>query len=61
MNVSTNLCLNGFLYSLCFCFYEVMEVEKRRPKGGFLNLFDWNGKSRKKLFTNNLELDGTLI
>ncbi|XP_062081867.1 uncharacterized protein LOC133788410 [Humulus lupulus] len=32
-----------------------MEVEKKRSKGGFLNLFDWNGKSRKKLFTNNLE------
>ncbi|XP_047957714.1 uncharacterized protein LOC125203420 [Salvia hispanica] len=27
-----------------------MEVEKR-GKGGFLQLFDWNGKSRKKLFT----------
>ncbi|XP_030504248.2 uncharacterized protein LOC115719372 [Cannabis sativa] len=32
-----------------------MEVEKKRSKGGFLNLFDWNGKSRKKLFANNLE------
>ncbi|PON48252.1 hypothetical protein PanWU01x14_239020 [Parasponia andersonii] len=31
-----------------------MEVEKKRSKGGFLNLFDWNGKSRKKLFANNL-------
>ncbi|KAL5786741.1 hypothetical protein ACOSQ2_009133 [Xanthoceras sorbifolium] len=34
-----------------------MEVEKKRSKGGFLNLFDWNGKSRKKLFANNPELD----
>ncbi|KAK1582838.1 hypothetical protein Q3G72_018737 [Acer saccharum] len=34
-----------------------MEVEKKRSKGGFLNLFDWNGKSRKKLFSNNPELD----
>ncbi|XP_050273808.1 uncharacterized protein LOC126716845 isoform X3 [Quercus robur] len=33
-----------------------MEVEKRRSKGGFLNLFDWNGKSRKKLFSNNSDL-----
>ncbi|KAF7805062.1 DUF4378 domain protein [Senna tora] len=30
-----------------------METEKRRSKGGFLNLFDWNGKSRKKLFNDN--------
>ncbi|KAM7272450.1 hypothetical protein ACFE04_027113 [Oxalis oulophora] len=35
-----------------------MEVEKKRSKGGFLNFFDWNGKSRKKLFAiaNNSEL-----
>lgn len=33
-----------------------MEVEKKRSKGGLLNLFDWNGKSRKKLFSNNSEL-----
>ena len=32
-----------------------MEVEKKSSKGGFLNLFDWNGKSRKKLFANNAE------
>ncbi|KAK4750925.1 hypothetical protein SAY87_004407 [Trapa incisa] len=31
-----------------------MEVDKRSSKGsGFLNLFDWNGKSRKKLFSHN--------
>ncbi|XP_031269437.1 uncharacterized protein LOC116127922 [Pistacia vera] len=36
---------------------EIMEVEKKRSKGGFLHLFDWNGKSRKKLFSNNPELD----
>ncbi|KAH9689619.1 hypothetical protein KPL70_015567 [Citrus sinensis] len=37
---------------------EMMEAEKKRSKGGFLQLFDWNGKSRKKLFSNNFELDG---
>lgn len=26
-----------------------MEMEKRRSKGSFLSLFDWNSKSRKKL------------
>ncbi|XP_068341682.1 uncharacterized protein [Pyrus communis] len=35
-----------------------MEVEKRRSKGGFLNLFDWNGKSRKKLFSASSESSG---
>ncbi|XP_076928021.1 uncharacterized protein LOC143591814 [Bidens hawaiensis] len=29
-----------------------MEVEKWSSKGGFLQLFDWNVKSRKKLFSN---------
>ncbi|GLT60948.1 hypothetical protein SLA2020_336870 [Shorea laevis] len=33
-----------------------MEVEKKRSKGGFFHLFDWNGKSRKKLFSNHAEL-----
>ncbi|KAE8660196.1 Detected protein of unknown function [Hibiscus syriacus] len=33
-----------------------MEVERKRSKGGFLQLFDWKGKSRKKLFSNNSEL-----
>ncbi|KAG5625997.1 hypothetical protein H5410_011215 [Solanum commersonii] len=33
-----------------------MEVEKRTSKGGFLQLFDWNIKSRKKLFSNKSEL-----
>ncbi|KAG6646725.1 uncharacterized protein LOC122316594 isoform X1 [Carya illinoinensis] len=37
-------------------YFKRMEVEKRRSKGGFLNLFDWNGRSRKKLFSNNSEL-----
>ncbi|GKV31972.1 hypothetical protein SLEP1_g40620 [Rubroshorea leprosula] len=32
-----------------------MEVEKTRSKGGFFHLFDWNGKSRKKLFSSNAE------
>ncbi|XVF57572.1 hypothetical protein PTKIN_Ptkin06aG0216400 [Pterospermum kingtungense] len=32
-----------------------MEVERKRSKGGFFHLFDWNGKSRKKLFSNNSE------
>ncbi|KAJ6395069.1 hypothetical protein OIU84_023928 [Salix udensis] len=32
-----------------------MEVESKRTKGGLFHLFDWNGKSRKKLFVNNPE------
>lgn len=36
-----------------------MEVEKKRSKGGFFNLFDWNGKSRKKLFSGNSESSGS--
>ncbi|XP_023639103.1 uncharacterized protein LOC17887323 isoform X2 [Capsella rubella] len=28
-------------------------VERKRPRGAFLNLFDWHGKSRKKLFSSN--------
>ncbi|KAG2325516.1 hypothetical protein Bca52824_008244 [Brassica carinata] len=28
-------------------------VERKRPRGAFLNLFDWPGKSRKKLFSSN--------
>lgn len=35
-----------------------MEVEKRGVKGGFFQLFDWNGKSRKKLFSSRSELPG---
>ncbi|XP_062004505.1 uncharacterized protein LOC133721798 [Rosa rugosa] len=35
-----------------------MEVEKKRSKG-FFNLFDWNGKSRKKLFSSNSESSGS--
>uniref|UniRef100_A0A6N2KDY1 DUF4378 domain-containing protein n=1 Tax=Salix viminalis TaxID=40686 RepID=A0A6N2KDY1_SALVM len=31
------------------------QVESKRAKGGFFHLFDWNGKSRKKLFVNNPE------
>ncbi|KAH9755472.1 ATP-dependent DNA helicase q5 [Citrus sinensis] len=38
--------------------FEGLLAEKKRSKGGFLQLFDWNGKSRKKLFSNNSELDG---
>ncbi|XWS58114.1 hypothetical protein CRYUN_Cryun08bG0007000 [Craigia yunnanensis] len=34
----------------------MMEVERKRSKGGFFQMFDWNGKSRKKLFSNNSEL-----
>lgn len=37
-----------------------MEVEKR-GKGGFLQLFDWNGKSRKKLFSSKLDVPGILL
>ncbi|KAL8545495.1 hypothetical protein ACS0TY_005588 [Phlomoides rotata] len=33
-----------------------MEVEKRGAKGGFFQLFDWNGKSRKKLFSSKSQL-----
>ncbi|KAK9291512.1 hypothetical protein L1049_019460 [Liquidambar formosana] len=36
-----------------------MEVDKRGLKGGFLQLFDWTGKSRKKLFSNISELPGS--
>ncbi|GER44958.1 RHO guanyl-nucleotide exchange factor 3 [Striga asiatica] len=32
-----------------------MEVEKRGVKGGFFQLFDWNGKSRKRLFSGKAE------
>lgn len=35
---------------------EQMEVEKRSSRGGFLQLFDWNVKSRKKLFSGKSEL-----
>ncbi|KAI6684618.1 hypothetical protein NL676_030531 [Syzygium grande] len=35
-----------------------MEVEKRRTKGGFLQFFDWNSKSRKKLFSNGPDIPG---
>ncbi|GFY89032.1 hypothetical protein Acr_06g0009720 [Actinidia rufa] len=33
-----------------------MDVEKRASKGGFLQLFDWNVKSRKKLVSSKSEL-----
>ncbi|TYH91771.1 hypothetical protein ES332_A13G136600v1 [Gossypium tomentosum] len=33
-----------------------MEVERKHSKGGFFHLFDWNGKSQKKLFPNNAEI-----
>ena len=29
--------------------------------GGFFHLFDWTAKSRKKLFSNKLDLPGTII
>ncbi|KAJ7977875.1 DUF4378 domain protein [Quillaja saponaria] len=38
-----------------------MELEKRRSRGSFLNLFDWNGKSRKKLSWNNSEMPGKQV
>ncbi|XVF41790.1 hypothetical protein PTKIN_Ptkin01aG0308900 [Pterospermum kingtungense] len=34
----------------------MMEVERKRSKGGFFQLFDWSGKSRKKLFSKDSEL-----
>ncbi|KAK7277993.1 hypothetical protein RJT34_23014 [Clitoria ternatea] len=33
-----------------------METEKRRFKGSFLSFFDWNGKSQRKLFSDNPKL-----
>lgn len=33
-----------------------MEVEKRGGKGGFFQLFDWNAKSRKKLFSSKSDV-----
>jgi hypothetical protein len=39
----------------------MMEGERKRSKGGLFNLFDWNGKSRKKLFANNSELPGIVV
>lgn len=33
-----------------------MEAEKRSSKGGFFQLFDWNVKSKKKLFSNKSAL-----
>lgn len=38
-----------------------MEVEKRGSRGGFFHMFDWNRKSRKKLFLNNSELFGNFL
>lgn len=42
-----------------------MRAEKQGSKsggyvGGFFQLFDWNAKSRKKLFSNKSDLPGTL-
>lgn len=42
-----------------------MGVEKQGSKGGgyaggFFQLFDWNAKSRKKLFSNKSDLPGKL-
>ncbi|WCJ43030.1 hypothetical protein M5689_023796 [Euphorbia peplus] len=37
-----------------------MEGERKRSKGSFFHLFDWNGKSRKKLFAKDPEFpEGT--
>lgn len=38
-----------------------MEAERRSSKGGFFQLFDWNAKSKKKLFSNKSALPGTSI
>lgn len=38
-----------------------MEAEKRSSKGGFFQLFDWNVKSKKKLFSNKSALPGTCL
>ncbi|KAL0454739.1 UNVERIFIED_CONTAM: hypothetical protein Slati_0813100 [Sesamum latifolium] len=37
-----------------------MEVEKREVKGGFFRLFNWNAKSRKKLFSSKSDLHENL-
>ncbi|XVF05974.1 hypothetical protein REPUB_Repub06bG0007900 [Reevesia pubescens] len=54
-----NCLLEDEALSLFVCWlneqYKIMEVERKRSKGGFFQLFDWNGKSRKKLFANNPE------
>lgn len=36
-------------------------MEKRRTKGGFRQFFDWNGKSRKKLFSNSPDIPGAEV
>ncbi|XP_024015662.1 uncharacterized protein LOC18023911 isoform X2 [Eutrema salsugineum] len=36
---------------------ETEAIEGKRTKGGFLNLFDWPGKSRKKLFSSTITLE----
>jgi len=35
-------------------------MEKKRSKGSFFSLFDWNSKSRKKLVWNNQTLPGNV-
>ncbi|KAK7337699.1 hypothetical protein VNO77_18284 [Canavalia gladiata] len=53
--------LRSFLHSLALIRFLIsavigkreMEMEKKRSKGSFLSLFDWNSKSRKKLLWNN--------
>ncbi|CAA2997817.1 Hypothetical predicted protein [Olea europaea subsp. europaea] len=48
--------LFGALRKVLWTYAIKMEVEKRGSKGGFFQLFDWNVKSRKKLFSGRSEL-----
>ncbi|WZZ52039.1 hypothetical protein YC2023_052146 [Brassica napus] len=46
--------MGGFITLLLHKVKNKMDiVERKRPRGAFLNLFDWPGKSRKKLFSSN--------
>jgi len=40
---------------------EDMATGKKSSKGRFLYLFDWNAKSRKKLFSNKTETHGMIV
>lgn len=38
--------------------FETEAVERKRSRGGFLTLFDWSGKSRKKLLSSTTTTSG---
>lgn len=54
--ISLNLSLENFMLE----WGTKMEVEKR-GKGGFLQLFDWNTKSKKRLFSSKPDVPGILL